>query len=137
MSQDDPTDSALAWIASILDRPIDKSEFPRAEEISVAPQPPQHTPADADGYVKFGPGPLDAIRFKWTARHAGDDNYFVDETIGDNSRKMTSGPMPKQEAISFIDERESDARQRFDALKREMTGRATATTPATAARRGS
>ena len=37
---------------------------------------------------------------------------------------MSSGPMSKDEAIGFIDDRESDARRRFDALKSEMIGRA-------------
>jgi hypothetical protein len=156
LSQGDPTDNVLAAIASILDEPSDKPkpphkpvenpQLPTIEEVPVpvAPRPPpsaaavpppstiadppQSVAAGVDGYVKLGPGPLDALRFKWTARPAGDGNYFVDETIGDNSRAMTSGPMPKEDAIRFIDERERDARQRFDALKDEMTGqRATAT----------
>jgi hypothetical protein len=127
-------------------KPVENSQLPKIEEVPVAPRPPpsaaavpppstiavppqsaiadppQSAAAGVDGYVKLGPGPLDAIRFKWTARPAGDGNYFVDETIGDNSRAMTSGPMPKEDAIRFIDERERDARQRFDALKDEMTG---------------
>ena len=74
-------------------------------------------------YVKYGPGPLDAIRFKWTARPAGDGSYFVDETIGHSSRPMTSGPMSREQAISFIDGRDRDARRRFEALKNEMTGK--------------
>jgi hypothetical protein len=170
LSQGDPTDSALAAIASILERPAGRptdksvdmksvdsdpatvspedansdipapaeisdadqmSETPRAEEVAVAPPAPSEPdpvdepePAPVDEYVKFGPGPLDAIRFKWTARPSGNGQYCVDETIGSTSRCMTSGPMPKDEAIRFIDERESDARRRFDALKNEMIGRA-------------
>jgi hypothetical protein len=141
VNETDPTDNVLAAIASILDQPTDrpkpphksveKPQIPGIEEAPVATQPPRSAAADVDGYVKLGPGPLDAIRFKWTARPAGDENYFVDETIGDNSRAMTSGPMPKQDAIRLIDERERDARRRFDALKNEMTGQAaSATNPA-------
>jgi hypothetical protein len=126
----DPTDNVLAAIASILDEPtnkpirksVEKPETPATEEVPVAPQPSQPAVADLDGYMKLGPGPLDAIRFKWVVRPAGDGNYFVDETVGDNSRAMTSGPMPKQDAIRLIDERERDARRRFDALKNEMIG---------------
>jgi hypothetical protein len=152
LSQGDPTDNVLAAIASILDRPtgkpidqpVDKPQIPKIEEVHVAPRPlssaaavppssaiadpPQSAAADVDGYLKLGPGPLDAIRIKWTARPAGDGNYFVDETIGDSSRAMTSGPMPKKEAIKLIDERERDARRRFDALKYEMTGQGASTT---------
>jgi hypothetical protein len=147
VNQGDPTDSVLAAIASILDEPtdkpphgsVDKSQIPNAEEVPVAPEPAPSTAAapaasiaaDVDDYVKFGPGPLDRIRFKWTARPAGDGRYFVDETIGDNSRTMTSGPMSKADAIRLVDERERDARRRFDALKNEMTGQgASAANPA-------
>jgi hypothetical protein len=138
VSRTDPTDNVLAAIASILDEPTDKPThkhksvekpaIPTPEEVPVASQPPEPAAADADGYTKLGPGPLDAIRFKWVARPAGDGTYFVDETVGDKSRAMTSGPMPQQDAIRLIDERERDARRRFDALKNEMTGqRASAT----------
>jgi hypothetical protein len=134
LSSDDPTDNALAAIASILEKPADKptdeavhqsADQPQGPDLEVptaAAEPPEPGDVDADGYVKFGPGPLDAIRFKWMARSAGDGKYFVDETIGDSSRTRTSGPMPKLEAIKFIDDRERDARQRFDALRSEMTG---------------
>jgi hypothetical protein len=150
LPQGDPTDDALAAIASILDQPKDKPadrsvdtpvdqpvdqpveqavdkatdnpEIAPAEATPAAPPPVQSVPADLDSYVRRGPGPLDAIRFKWAARPAGDGNYFVDETIGDSSRVMTTGPMPREEAIKVIDERERDARRRFDALKSEMTG---------------
>jgi hypothetical protein len=153
LSQGDPTDNVLAAIASILDeptvrpfrKPVDKPQIPSTEEVPVAPRPPppaaaepvrstavdppQSTAADVDAYVKFGPGPLDAIRFKWTARPADGGSYFVDETIGDNSRAMTSGPMPRADAIRLVDERERDAWRRFDALKNEMTGQGAATNP--------
>jgi hypothetical protein len=136
LNHDDPTDSALAAIASILDKPADrpttrsveKTETPLPDVAVVAPEPPPpHPPpspaTDIDQYVKLGPGPLDAIRFKWSARPAGGGTYFVDETIGESSRKITLGPMPKEEAIRVIDERESDARRRYEALRNEMTGR--------------
>ena len=119
MSENDPTDHALAAIASILDKP-ESLAFPDA---SVAAEQAAHSPVlEADGYSKTGPGPLQAIRFKWTVRRAGDDDYFVDETIG-NSAPISSGPMPKDAAIRFVDERESEARRRFEGIKREMAAR--------------
>jgi hypothetical protein len=157
VTQSDPTDDALAAIASILEKPNERpvhkpadrpevldpesaeSEIPATAEVAaewplpaeepvaVPPPLPPAPPAVVDEYVKLGPGPLDAIRFKWTARPAGDGLYFVDETIGTSSRAMASGPMSKDEAIRLIDERERDARRRFEALKSEMTGQAFAT----------
>lgn len=159
VTQSDPTDDALAAIASILEqpnerpvhKPVDRPEVsspeitesetsaaaeaaielppPIAEPVLVPPPLPLLAPAAVDEYVKLGPGPLDAIRFKWTARPTGNGLYVVDETIGTNSRAMSSGPMSKEEAIRLVDERERDARRRFDALKSEMTGQAPATYP--------
>ena len=80
----------------------------------------------ADGYSRLGPGPMAAIRFKWTVRRAGDGEYYVDETIGENSAAVVSGPMSGDAAVKFVDERESEARQRFEALRSEMTGRSAA-----------
>jgi hypothetical protein len=124
LSQSDPTDHALAAIASILDHdhaePVREPEKAAIEERPVTPGR-----VEADGYSKMGPGPMEAIRFKWTVRRE-DGRYFVDETIGDNSRPMTSRPMSAEDAIRFVDDRESEARQRFERLKSEMTGRAEA-----------
>ena len=89
-----------------------------AEEAAVSPSPV----VEADGYSKMGPGPLQAIRFKWTVRRDDDGDYFVDETIG-NSAPISSGPMPKDAAIRFVDERESEARRRFEGIKSEMAAR--------------
>ena len=36
---------------------------------------------------------------------------------------LASGPMTNDAAIRFVDDRRSEARQRFDQLKGEMTGR--------------
>jgi hypothetical protein len=122
LSESDPTDHALAAIASILDKPESLS-FPDA---SIAAEEPAVSPSnvvEADGYSKMGPGPLQAIRFKWTVRRDDNGDYFVDETIGDNSVPISSGPMPKDAAIKFVDERESEARRRFEGIKREMAAR--------------
>jgi len=81
---------------------------------------------DGEVYSKLGPGPIAAIRFKWTARPGGNGEYFVDETIGESSAPMVSGPMSREAAIALVDERESDARRRFDQLRSEMTGSAAA-----------
>jgi len=122
LNQSDPTDSALAAIASILDEthaPAEPDKVP-AEEVPVA-QPT----VEANGYSKVGPGPMAAIRFKWTVREA-DSQYYVDETIGENSMPIVNGPMDAEAAIKFVDARESQARQRFEDLRNEMAGRSAA-----------
>jgi hypothetical protein len=120
LSQSDPTDPALAAIASILDQPESHVEPERAvvEEKPVAPEP-----IEADGYQKVGPGPIAAIRFKWTVRCEDNGEYYVDETIGENPTPIVNGPLARDAAIRFVDARESDARQRFEQLKNEMAGR--------------
>jgi hypothetical protein len=124
LTEGDPTDHALATIASILDQPASP---PEAVKSAVDERPaPSESPAQADGYCKVGPGPVEAVRFKWTVRRESDDRYFVDETIGDNSRSITSGPMSADAAVRFVDDQASEARQRFEALRNEMAGRAAA-----------
>lgn len=164
MTPDDPTDHALAAIASIREHkdtpdveadasaspefdasevkleesapsmvaepesePDDHDEIFVADEVAehdapaTAPEPETNSePAGVEGYSRLGPGPLDAIRFRWTARRDDDGRYFVDETIG-SSRPISSGPMPADEVVGFIDARERAARERFAALKSEMT----------------
>jgi hypothetical protein len=124
LSENDPTDHALAAIASILEKPQSLS-FPDASAAAETPaeQPVDPSPLEADGYSKTGPGPLQAIRFKWTVRRDDKGDYYVDETIGENSVPISSGPMPKDAAIQFVDERENEARQRFEGIKREMAAR--------------
>ncbi len=124
LSEGDPTDHALATIASILDQPAFP---PEAMKVATSEQPEQEVPRDdADGYSKAGPGPMEAIRFKWTVRRGSDNRYFVDETIGEDSRPITSGPMSADAAVRFVDDQASEARQRFEALRNEMAGRAAA-----------
>ena len=125
MTEGDATDHALATIASILDQrasPREAAKAPASEKAEDAL--PQE--AGIDGYSKTGPGPMEAIRFKWTVRRESDNRYFVDETIGENSRSITSGPMSADAAIRFVDDQASEARQRFEALRNEMAGRAAA-----------
>jgi hypothetical protein len=125
----DPTDHALATIASILDQPEAPRmvDAPRAAEKPVAEEAmPTIVPADGDGYFKVGPGPMEAIRFKWTVRRSDNGDYYVDETIGESSAAHVTGPMWKDEAVKFVDEREREARQRYEQLRAEMTGRAAA-----------
>ncbi|HUO00863.1 MAG TPA: hypothetical protein VMU69_32095 [Bradyrhizobium sp.] len=120
MSQIDPTDHALATIASILDHP----EPPRAPEAAVAEeQPATSTLMDAAGYSKIGPGPMAAIRFRWTVRRGDDGNYYVDETIGDASLPIVTGPMSAAAAIRLVDERERESVVRFERLRSEMAAR--------------
>jgi hypothetical protein len=124
LTEGDPTDDALATIASILDQPASPPEVSRA----VADEKPERQAwgSQVDGYSKVGPGPMEAIRFKWTVRRDSEDRYFVDETIGEDSRSITSGPMSADAAIRFVDDQASEARQRFESLRNEMAGRAAA-----------
>lgn len=74
----------------------------------------------ADGYTKTGPGPLAAVRIKWTARAIGHITYVVDETVGDSTAALTSAPMSLEAAIQYIDEHEHAARERFEQLRSEL-----------------
>jgi len=122
VNQSDPTDNALAAIASIRDQPEVNRETdkPQLEPPPAAPQP-----VEAHGYSKLGPGPMAAIRFRWTVREDRGD-YYVDETFGENSIPMITGPMARDAAIQLVDDREAEARRRFDQLKGEMAGRSAA-----------
>jgi hypothetical protein len=134
LSQSDPTDHALAAIASILDQPLESPRETGQAESRQGPPPiptppplaPSGASSDGETYSRLGPGPIAAIRFKWTARRGDNGEYFVDETIGESSTPITAGPMTKDDAIRMVDEREAEARQRFEQLRHEMTGRAAA-----------
>jgi hypothetical protein len=123
LSQSDPTDHALAAIASIRDQPEAQIE---PEKAAVEEKPVPLEPIEADGYHKVGPGPMTTIRIKWTVRREDNGDYYVDETIGENSVSIVSGPMARDAAIRFVDEREREARRQFEQLKSEMTGRSAA-----------
>ncbi len=130
MSDIDPTDHALATIASILDhsetprdaaRPVEaEADLPLVDEKPLVPEP-----ADADGYTKVGPGPMEAIRFRWTVRRGEDGHYYVHETIGENSTPVVNGPMTSDAAVQLVDEREGEAHRRFELLRNEIAGRST------------
>ena len=107
------TDHTLATIASILDHSNALRE-PREVE-----KPESLEPTMADGYTKIGPGPLQAVRFKWTVRRKVNDEYFVDEMIGENLA-CTAGPMAKEAAVKLVDDREADARRRFEQLRSKI-----------------
>ncbi|MBR0839843.1 hypothetical protein JQ607_06510 [Bradyrhizobium liaoningense] len=145
MSEIDPTDHALATIASILERPepvlvvretesetetvvaaehAPDDEQPVVDEHPVVeeqPLVPEHT--DADGYSKVGPGPMVAIRLKWTVHRGDDSQYYVHETIGEQSAPVVSGPMTSEAAVRFVDEHEDEAHRRFEELRSEIAGR--------------
>ena len=123
MNQSDPTDHALAAIASILDHPEAHREPDKA---SVEEKPAAPEVIEAEGYSKMGPGPMAAIRFKWTVRREDNGEYYVDETIGGNVASVVSGPLAPDDAVKFVDDRASEARQRFEQIRSEMTGRAAA-----------
>lgn len=147
MSEIDPTDHALATIASILEHPeptlvVRETEIIRETEIVVGseqaaveehhavdehpvvdeqPLVPDHT--DADGYSKVGPGPMVAIRLKWTVHRGDDGQFYVHETIGEQSAPVVSGPMTSEAAVHFVDAQEDEAQRRFELLRSEIAGR--------------
>lgn len=151
LSEIDPTDHALATIASILEHPepalvVRETEIIRETEIVVTgehpavedhaeehhavdehpvveeqPLVPDHT--DADGYSKVGPGPMVAIRLKWTVHRGDDGQFYVHETIGEQSASVVSGPMTSEAAVHFVDEHEDEAHRRFELLRSEIAGR--------------
>lgn len=150
MSEIDPTDHALATIASILEHPepvlvvrdTETETAAAADEHSVAdvhpasdehevadehpvveeqPLVPEHT--DADGYSKVGPGPMVAIRLKWTVHRGDDGQFYVHETIGEQSAPVVSGPMTSEAAVHFVDAHEDEAHRRFEELRSEIAGR--------------
>jgi hypothetical protein len=123
-SHPERTDLALATIASILDHPGSHRE---PEKAPAEGKPEPLVRIDADGYSEVGPGPIEALRFKWTIRRS-DDQYFVDETIGKSSQPISSGPMSADAAIKFVDDHAREARQRFETLRNEISGRAAAGT---------
>jgi hypothetical protein len=110
------TDHALATIASILDHTDARREPCEAEN------PESLVPTMADGYTKIGPGPLAAMRLRWTVRRNVNDEYFVDEMIGENLACTVAGPMAKEAAVKFVDDREAEARRQFEQLRSEMMG---------------
>jgi hypothetical protein len=146
LSEIDPTDQALATIASIFEHPepsfvvrdtaetemavadehpvvAEHSAVDEHEHLVVEEQPlvPEHT--DADGYSKVGPGPMVAIRLKWTVHRGDDDQYYVHETIGEQSAPVISGPMTSEAAVHFVDAHEGEAHRRFELLRSEIAGR--------------
>jgi hypothetical protein len=135
LTQSDPTDDALATIASLFEPPEARREAEKPATTQKRATPEKHAtaerlaipnPMDVDGYSKTGPGPIAAIRFKWTVRSTENGDYYVEETIGANSAPLVNGPMEREAAIKLVDEREREAKLRFDQLRSEMTGRAAA-----------
>jgi hypothetical protein len=143
LSSNDPTDHALAAIASILDQPqarpdaeihgepevrpeLEVSGIWEVPAVAVEEKPLAPEMVEAAGYYKVGPGPIAAIRFKWTVRQEANGEYYVDETIGENSAPIITGPMSRDAAIKLVDDSESEAQRRFELLRNEMTGRAAA-----------
>jgi hypothetical protein len=117
LSQIDPTDDVLATIASALDHP-EPTAAPDAAIVEEQPAAP--SPSEAAGYSKLGPGPMAAIRFKWTVRREDNGDYYVDETIGEHSLPIVTGPMSADAAIRLVDDREREAVQRFEQLKNQI-----------------
>jgi hypothetical protein len=129
LKNSDPIDHVLAAIASMRDAaegetaPQPQSEPEQQVTTVVEDKPLAPEPPDGDNYFRVGPGPMASIRFKWSMRRGDNDEFFVDETIGENSAPIVSGPMSREAAIKMVDDREADSRRRFEDLRNEMAGR--------------
>jgi hypothetical protein len=106
--------------------PSEQPESNEPEPVEPEPSEPEpiqpSQPIEANGYSKSGPGPMAALRFRWTVRE-DDGRYYVDETVGEGSTPLVNGPMDKDAAIKFVDDREAEARRRFEHFKHEMISR--------------
>jgi len=80
---------------------------------------------EAGGYQKVGPAHC-RDPFQMDGPREAHNEYFVDETIGENSAPVVTGPLTGDAAIRFVDDREREARERFEQLKNEMAGRGAA-----------
>ena len=138
MAEIDPTENALATIASILDDhgPARQAEKAPAdgkvsgEDTKAAAETDGahevHLPADepiqAEGYSRLGPGPFPALRYKWTVHRGNDGRFYVHETIGESLAPIVIGPFTAADAVRAVDQHEAEARQRFEALRNEIAG---------------
>jgi hypothetical protein len=126
VTQGDPTDHALATIVSILEHPEVRAVHREPGTAVDQDMPLAPDQVEADGYCKVGPGSIAAMRFKWTARRAESGDYFVDESMGDHANPLVAGPMTAEAAIRFVDDREREARTRFEEIRNEIMDRAAA-----------
>ncbi|MEZ0061825.1 cytoskeletal protein RodZ [Bradyrhizobium elkanii] len=125
-----PAEPAVVEPAAIEEpTPVEQAETSEAELNEPEPSAPEPEPIqpppqsiEANGYSKSGPGPMAALRFRWTVRQDG-AQYYVDETVGEASTPLVNGPMERDAAIKFVDDREAEARRRFEYFKHEMLSR--------------
>jgi len=152
LAEIDPTENALATIASILDHhePARKGEIAAGDgKASAAEQAteaagrsdgedelhlPAAEPIAAEGYSRVGPGPMSALRFKWTVHRGDNGQFYVHETIGESLAPIVTGPFTADEAVRAVDQQDADTREHFEALRSELSGRGAWAPPA---RRGS
>lgn len=90
------------------------------ENRTAAPHPAQTGAAASEGYTRTGPGPIAAIRMRWTARPVGSITFVVDEVMGDNGTPVTSRPMSREAAIKLIDDRAQAAHEQYALLRSEL-----------------
>lgn len=72
-----------------------------------------------DGLTRFGPGAIEGLRFKWSVRRVP-EGYVVDETIGASKSAFTTDAMSREATLAFLNAREAEARQRFEALRQKF-----------------
>ena len=97
-----PAEPAVVEPAAIEEpTPVEQAETSEAELNEPEPSAPEPEPIqpppqsiEANGYSKSGPGPMAALRFRWTVRQDG-AQYYVDETVGEASTPLVNGPMER------------------------------------------
>lgn len=90
------------------------------QPVAATPPAPTDAAPDDNTYTRTGPGPIGAIRMRWTARPVGSITFVVDEVMGENGTPVTSHPMSREAAIKLIDERAQAAHERYALLRSEL-----------------
>lgn len=74
-----------------------------------------------DGYTRLGTAMHGSFRFKWLAHEQVDGRYVIDETVGIGTVAVKSRPMPKDDVLAYIDERQRLHFQKVEDIRREWS----------------
>lgn len=72
-----------------------------------------------DGYTRIGSATHGSFRFKWVAREQADGRYIIDETVGIGTVAVQSRPIPKDDVLAYIDERQRLHFQKVESVRQE------------------
>lgn len=74
-----------------------------------------------DGYTRLGSAAHGSFRFKWVAHEQADGRYVIDETVGIGTVAVKSRPIPKDDVLAYIDERQRLHFQKVEDIRREWS----------------